>query len=263
MQTPWIDKYSDASLGNLVIMLSLDGVQPLLPFVGLKLDAPDAFQAICRDVTDRCPEAEYYEPAMGWNRWTDRVAAMMRQQPLSELSELDRRRVLFWFENGLVGTVHTFPHRSLWDEGIAWVANSDGIVDLVDGRTLNILKDFAVSVKEARLAEDYAAAKADLANGQETFQDTLQKTKFHINIVPDAIVSPHLTGLNYMRSGFILRSQTERFIAQGGDVALLERAVLLYADTQVTSKWRTDYVADRARFEYVRLWSNTFREFPA
>lgn len=260
MKSPLIDKYTHSHLGELIVMMSLDGVQPLLPVAGLALDDQKAFQAVCHAVTDRCPEAEYDEDAEGWNRWYGAVAHEFRSQTLPELSDVDRRRVLFWLENGTPPDAHTFPHRALWRDAIAWIANRETIAELVDGDTLNKLKDFAVSVKEARLSEDYAEAVKALSNGPETFADTLQKTKFHINIVPDAIVSQHLITLKYMRNSHILRRNTEDFIAKGGDIAILENAVRLYADTEVTSKWLSGYVADRDGFAFDGLWSNTYRE---
>lgn len=260
MRSPLINKYTHSHLGELVIMLSLDGVQSLLPHVGLTLQTPIALQTVCKAVTDTCPEAEYDEDAMGWNRWYGRIAQTMRDQSLSELGDEDRNRFMFWLENGTPPDAHTFPHRSFWLKAMAWAANSDAISDLVDGAKLNLIKDFALNTKEARLDPEYEAAKAKLANEPETFADTFQKAKFHINIVPDAIVSQHLIMLNRMRAGHILRTQTERFIIEGGDVSVLEDAVRLYADTQVRSKWLKDYVADRGAFAYATLWSNTYRE---
>ena len=137
MQSPAIDKYTHSHLGELTVMMSLDGVQPLLALAGLTLDNPKALQATCRAVTDQCPAAEYDEDVEGWNRWYSAVAHGLRNQTFSDLTDADRRKVLFWFENGIPPDAHTFPHRSLWRDAIAWIANSDTIADLVDGDTLN------------------------------------------------------------------------------------------------------------------------------
>ncbi|WP_308916705.1 hypothetical protein [Jannaschia sp. LMIT008] len=258
--TPLIKQYSRTALGEMVIMMSLDGYIPLLQYAELTLDRFDTLQSFCAELTFAVDEAVWDEDSIGWYRRYHEIAGLLLRTDMEALLPADRRRFLFWLENGTVATMHSFPHRNLWHKSIAWVLHDHSAVESLDASTFPIVRAFAESV-EARLKDSsYSAAKEAFAEGPDSFFDTFQKTKFHINVIPGAIVSQHLIGLNWMRRVHILRQETERFIAEGGDVAILEDTVMRYADARVTSEWLTGYVADRAAFRYDRLWSNTFRE---
>ena len=258
--TPLIEKYSHTNLGELVIMLSLDGVQPLLPHVCLTLEDPRALQDLCRDITFQIDEAVYDEDAMGWNRRYSALADLFKKTGVGSLPPEDQWRFLFWLENGTVPTMHAFPHRNFWHDSLSWVVHVPDALNVLDPATLPLVMEFSRRAVERLKNDAYEEAKEVFAEGPDSFLDTFQKTKFHINVIPDAIVSQHLIGLNWMRRIHIVREECEQFIADGHNIAVLEDMVVRYAEAEVTSKWLVDYVADRDAFTYDRLWSDTYRE---
>ncbi|MEQ8901422.1 MAG: hypothetical protein RID11_02935 [Roseovarius sp.] len=260
ISTPFIDRYTDNHLGELAILLSLEGIWELVPMVGLTLDDPEALRQIFVRATEAAPIAVYdAENVMGWVRWKHLVGAALRKDDFSGMARTDLDRFYDWLENGLVGTAHEFPYRHFWVDACRWAAKYDDITTQVESPVLDVMRDFAIDYQEALNDPANAAAKEAIAKNHDSYFDTWQKTKFHINIVPGVLVSHPLVPLNNMRRAHILRAKTDAYLDTGRDAAVLERMVLLYAEQKISSKWLKPYLEARDAFCLDRLWSNRFR----
>ncbi|KIN75115.1 hypothetical protein Z945_3014 [Sulfitobacter noctilucae] len=261
ISTPNIDRYGDNALGEIAVMLSLEGIWELMPQTGLTLGSPEDLRQICQRATADVREAVYdADDVMGWVRWYHLVGRALRQDDFSTLSKPDRLAFYDWLENGQTGSVHEFPHRLFWSSACRWTARYDALAQLVDSPDLDVMTAFANDVVKAVDSAKYAAARQKLAQNKDSYFDTWQKAKFHINIVPDVMISPPLIRLNFMRRAHVLRDATQTYREQGGDVEVLERMAILYAQQKETSEHLKAYVADVDAFRVKHLWSDRFRE---
>lgn len=261
ISTSYIDRYGDNALGEIAIMLSLEGMRPVLPLLGLVLDTPEALRQICVSATQDLPAASYdADDVMGWIRWHHLAGRNLRAADLSSLGPSDQRAVHDWFENGMTGGVHEFPHRLFWTSACRWVARYDKAGEMVEPAELDIMTAFATRFTQKVDAPDFAAARQTLAQNKDGYFDTWQKAKFHINILPDVMINRPLIILNFMRRAHILRRETADFVTEGGDPAVLEKMALLYATRNETSPHLAKYVADHAAFGIDSLWSPRFED---
>lgn len=261
----FIKRYETTDLGRMILMLSLEGFQVILPFLPLHLDDPEAFQRMCFAATEDVPAAYYDTDAIGWHDFPELIGKNFADKNIYDIAKPDRNRVLHWLENGNPCSLHSFPHREFWCEATTWVATYDQINDQVSGTDLNIIKDFAIAVRNEKLDPDYKAIKEKIAAGPESYFDTWQKTKFHINIIPGALISQPFISLNWMRWAHIVKKHTDAYIEKGGDPKVLERMVMLYVDQkyEVGTKSRAyvqKYIDDTEAFKIKNLWSDRFLE---
>ena len=142
---------------------------------------------------------------MGWNRRYHALADLFKRTGVAVLAPKDQAKFLFWLENGTVATMHTFPHRNFWHDAFGWVTYEPTALDRLDPGTLPVVVKFTEHLKNRVDDTAYEEAKEKFADGPESFLDTFQKTKFHINVIPGALISQHLIGLNWMRRAHILR----------------------------------------------------------
>jgi len=258
--SPFIDRYHSRNLGTLVLMLSLDGFRKLMPYVGLELDAPTALQQASIEATRDVPAAYYDEDAIGWHQWWLEIGEAFRNRTLDSIPQPDHKRVLHWLENGNPGGAHTFPHRMFFEDACRWVARSPEINAFVHGEALDIMQDFATAYKKAIADEAYAEIKEEIAIGPDSYFDTWQKTRFHIYILPGAMISHAFIPFDQMRDTHILKTHVDDYLARGGDPTILERMAMLYAEQKETSEWLTGYVADKDAFRMENMWSDAFLE---
>lgn len=259
-QELFIKRYKTNYLGPMILMLSLEGFQKILPHVFLNLDDPQAFQQACFNATKDVPAAYYDEDAIGWHQWWHEIGDNFSKHILYEIDQPDRNRVLHWLENGNPCQTHGFAHRKFWGAACTWGYKSGEVAQYFTGNEINIIHDFSEAVFKEKISEDYSDIKEEIASDPESYFDTWQKTKFHIYIIPEVLISNAFIPLNWMRTAHILKKHTDAYIARDGDPDILERMVIKYAELNETSPWTQKYVDDKAAFKIKNLWSNRFQE---
>ncbi|KGJ01591.1 hypothetical protein IT41_19765 [Paracoccus halophilus] len=244
----------------MILMLSLDGFQKILPYAFLDLDDPKAFQAACYQATADVPEAYYDYDAIGWHQWWLEIGENFMKRDLHLIPPPDRARVLHWLENGDPCALHEFPHRHFWLGACTWAHKYDEVAKYFSGEGLTVIREFSAAVFNERRDPAYEDVKEEIASEPETYFDTWQKTKFHIYIFPGALISNPFIQINWMRSAHILKKHTDAYIARGGDPDILERMVIKYAELHEGGEWTQKYVDDKEAFKIKNLWSNRFQE---
>ena len=259
--TPFTERYDDNTLGHMVIMMSLEGVWDLMPMTGLMLDSPSVLREICSKATEAVPAAHYDdEDVMGWVRHAHLVGQAFRADPLREMSARDLHAFHDWLENGNPGTVHVFPYRTIWKDACLWAAREGELAEWVESPALDKMQAFAGDLLKVLKDPEYEAAKQALAQNQDSYFDTYQKTKFHINIVPDVMICQPLIIFNQMRRSHLMMDAMQRYVRKDGDLSVLDRMVRVYAEHKVTSRWMKPYIQDPKALAASKLWSDTFRE---
>lgn len=255
-QEDFIQRYAAREIGSLVLPMSLDSFQQLLPLAFLKLDNPKALQAACFEATRNVPEAYYDEDAMGWHQWLSEIGQNFINQTLNIVSENDRRKVLCWLANGNPGGHHTFPHRRLWIRAMTAFAKYENLSLELSGQEINNIYDFATRNLIEQSLDEYKEVKSNISLSPMTLFDLLQQTKFRIYIIPEALISQVFIPFNRMREAHILNKQTELYIKNGGDISALEKAVHRYSDLYENNRWTKEYIQDEDAFTVTSLWFN-------
>ncbi len=260
MQKTFLECYEPNDLGAMILMLSLEGFQKILPHVFLKLNDPKGFQAACYRATADVREAYYDYDAIGWHQWWLEIGQNFMQRDIHLIPQPDRNRVVHWLENGDPCARHSFPHRHFWIGACTWGYNSAEVTDYFSGDEVNIIRRFSAGVFQEKNDPVYKEIKEQIASEPETYFDTWQKTKFHIYIFPGAMISHPFISLNWMRSAHIVKKHTEAYVAGGGDPDILERMAITYAKLHEGGEWTQKYVDDKEAFRIANMWSNRFQE---
>ncbi|MCY6380249.1 hypothetical protein [Hoeflea prorocentri] len=225
------------------------------------MDNPESLRSVCVRATESAPHAVYdADEVLGWVRWYHLVAQALRQSDFSELSDADLMRFYDWLENGMTGGPHEFPHRNFWEDACRWVHYSDEFSELVDDTEQKVITDFSLAVFNGFHDQAYNKALKEMALEPDSYFDTWQKTKFHIDVVPGVMMCEPMTTLNFMRHAHVLRDLSEAYMTKDEDRQILERFVILYAEQKETSKYFKDYVTDFDSFRMENLWSSRFKE---
>lgn len=256
----FLDRYRPNTLGSMILMLSLDGFQKILPYVFLDLENPRAFQAACYHSTANVPAAYYDLDAIGWHQWWLEIGENFKSAGIRMIPQPDRNRVLHWLENGDPCSLHSFPHRHFWIGACIWAHRYEEVAQNFSGEELNVIRRFAADVVNEDNDPAYGEIKEEIASEPDSYFDTWQKTKFHIYIFPGAMISQPFIQLNWMRSAHIIKKHTEAYVAKGGDPDILERMAIKYAELHEGGEWTQKYVDDKEAFRIKNLWSNRFQE---
>ncbi|PID37369.1 MAG: hypothetical protein CR993_00735 [Rhodobacterales bacterium] len=259
-QPTFLERYKPDDLGAMILMLSLEGFQKILPHVFLHLDDPKGFQLACYRATADVREAYYDADAIGWHQWWLEIGQNFMQRDIHLIPQPDRNRVLHWLENGDPCARHSFPHRHFWMGACIWGARSPQVTDYFSGEEIRIIREFSIAVREENNDPAFEEVKEAIAAEPESYFDTWQKTRFHIYIFPGEMISGPFISLNWMRKSHIVMKHTEAYMAKGGDPDILERMAIKYAELHEGGEWTQQYVDDKASFRIANMWSNRFRE---